>query len=190
LDPLLEDITSKLFSRLHDEETSVQDLAFKTLQEIYFSSETGSGAGEREHVDKAFKLKLERKMSLLSAAVFANRGVATLFFEFLEKASERGTKYGSKVDQIVRTLMSQLSALGRGDGGEGSSSDMVRLRWALSFYLKLPLICFTLQLLRRRLTACCLFFLKSANSFPIILLVIFPVYILYLQSCQRTPLIL
>ena len=112
----------------------MQDLAFKTLQDIYFPSETAYGSGERDNVGKEFKLKLERKMILLSGAVLGNRRVTTLFYEFLEKASEKGTKYDFHVDQMVRTLMSQVPALDRGDGGD-SSSDLVCFSLSLSFFL-------------------------------------------------------
>lgn len=153
LEPLLEDISAKLFLRLRDEETSVQELAFKTLQDIYFSNNS-----LWDDTTKESKVDLERKLYILIASARANRALVPIFFEFIEKATDKGTTHENDMDKIVRTIMSMIASLSTST----EESDLVRLiSRNVSYYFS-----------TQWNVAFC-FYLKLARSFHIILFAIY-----------------
>jgi hypothetical protein len=106
IDALLEDMLRKLLLRLNDEETSIRDLAFKTLAEILMPADDKQF--EWEKMSSELQPTLKRKLLLLSRSLMCNHTIGSLYFQFLEKVTVKGSKYHATGKSFVNTLMAYI----------------------------------------------------------------------------------
>ena len=93
--------------RLNDEETSVRDLVEKILIELYLPLVIANA--DWVDLSKDFKAGYSRKLLLLCHAETSQKGMATLFYNFLAATKSNGHKVG---EIMVRTLMNCISLAG------------------------------------------------------------------------------